>query len=421
MHNPLTGSLRRVPPFLSSDTVLNKIRSPTVESVITAASSSTFVAPLATIPDRLSACKKVADFGGEVVQEQELVDLLEQSKDFESDPNKRFICYDGFEPSGRMHLAQGILKALNVNRLTSAGGLFVFWVADWFALLNNKLGGDLEKIKKTGEYFIEVWKASGMDMSHVKFIYASDTINSDPTGYWLRVLNIARANTTTRIKRCSQIMGRQEGDDQPSAQIFYPCMQAADVFFLHADVCQLGLDQRKVNMLAREYVDKEEAKNDINIYPDGPQGKPRRKPVIISHGMMPGLLEGQEKMSKSDPDSAIFMEDTVEDVNRKIKKAFCPPGIVEGNPCVAYVKMLVFGKFNEFLVKRSEKNGGDILYKTIEEFEQGFIKGDLHPADLKANLSRIINEMIDPVRKHFQENPKAKKLLEEIRSFKVTK
>lgn len=30
-------------------------------------------------------------------------------------------------------------------------------------------------------------------------------------------------------------------------------------------------------------------------------------------------------MSKSDPDSAIFMEDSVEDVNRKIKSAFCEP------------------------------------------------------------------------------------------------
>ena len=35
--------------------------------------------------------------------------------------------------------------------------------------------------------------------------------------------------------------------------------------------------------------------------------------------------QGQEKMSKSDPNSAIFMEDEREDVERKIKKAFCPP------------------------------------------------------------------------------------------------
>lgn len=57
------------------------------------------------------------------------------------------IVYDGFEPSGRMHIAQGVLRAINVNKLTSAGCLFKFWVADWFAQLNNKMGGDLAKIK----------------------------------------------------------------------------------------------------------------------------------------------------------------------------------------------------------------------------------------------------------------------------------
>jgi tyrosyl-tRNA synthetase len=46
-------------------------------------------------------------------------------------------------------------------------------------------------------------------------------------------------------------MGRKEQDEMSAAQIFYPCMQCADVFFLKADICQLGLDQRKVNMLAR--------------------------------------------------------------------------------------------------------------------------------------------------------------------------
>ena len=47
--------------------------------------------------------------------------------------------------------------------------------------------------------------------------------------------------------------------------------------------------------------------------------KMRFKPVIISHHMLMGLKEGQEKMSKSDPDSAIFMEDAAEDVKRKVR------------------------------------------------------------------------------------------------------
>lgn len=36
-------------------------------------------------------------------------------------------------------------------------------VADWFAQLNNKMGGDLKKIQVVGEYMIEIWKAVGME------------------------------------------------------------------------------------------------------------------------------------------------------------------------------------------------------------------------------------------------------------------
>ena len=56
--------------------------------------------------------------------------------------------------------------------------------------------------------------------------------------------------------------------------------------------------------------------------------KKRFKPIVVSHHMLMGLKEGQEKMSKSDPESAIFMEDSADDVKKKIKKAFCPPEVV---------------------------------------------------------------------------------------------
>merc|ERR1719247_2293936 len=99
-------------------------------------------------------------------------------------------------------------------------------------------------------------------------------------------------------------MGRLE-DSLTAAQILYPIMQCTDIFFLKADICQLGVDQRKVNMLAREYCTTAGIKH---------------KPVILSHHMLYGLKAGQEKMSKSDPDSAIFMEDAASDVARKLGK-----------------------------------------------------------------------------------------------------
>lgn len=248
-----------------------------------------------------------------------------------------------------------------------------------------------------------------------RFLWTSEEIDRDASNYWLGVMDIAQRNSINRVKRCGQIMGRSEGDDQPAAQIMYPCMQCNDIFYIGADICQLGADQRKVNMLAREYVDDYNQANKKN------PKKRLRKPVIVSHGMMPGLLEGQEKMSKSDPDSAIFMEDTREDISRKIKKAFCPPQVIESNPVVTYIKTLVFPIYKEFIVVRKPENGGDAMYTSYEQFEQDYLAGLLHPGDVKPALVNALDKMIQPVRDHFQNDPEARALLKEIKSFKVTK
>ncbi|CAN0402897.1 unnamed protein product, partial [Scytosiphon promiscuus] len=68
------------------------------------------------------------------------------------------------------------MRVINVNKLTKAGCHFKFWVADWFAQLNNKMGGDLKKIQTVGKYMIEIWKATGMDMNNVQFLWASEEV-----------------------------------------------------------------------------------------------------------------------------------------------------------------------------------------------------------------------------------------------------
>lgn len=42
-----------------------------------------------------------------------------------------------------------------VNKCTEAGGIFKFYVADWFALMNDKMGGDMKKIK-VGDFHISI-------------------------------------------------------------------------------------------------------------------------------------------------------------------------------------------------------------------------------------------------------------------------
>ncbi len=81
-----------------------------------------------TTEERLNLIKQV---GEEIIQEDELVKLLESGE--------QLYAYDGFEPSGQIHIAQGIVRAINVNKITRAGIKFRMWVADWHAMANNKL------------------------------------------------------------------------------------------------------------------------------------------------------------------------------------------------------------------------------------------------------------------------------------------
>nr|DAD21084.1 TPA_asm: hypothetical protein HUJ06_022547 [Nelumbo nucifera] len=325
----------------------------------------------------------ITSIGEECIQEDELRNLLVKKP--------QPICYDGFEPSGRMHIAQ-----------------VKIWIADWFAQLNNKMGGDLKKIQTVGRYLVEIWKAAGMDLEgdKVEFLWSSEEINSRAHEYWPLVMDIARRNKLPRIMRCCQIMGRSEQEELTAAQILYPCMQCADIFFLKADICQLGMDQRKVNVLAREYCDDIKRKN---------------KPIILSHHMLPGLQQGQEKMSKSDPTSSIYMEDEEAEVNVKIKKAYCPPKIVEGNPCLEYIKYIIFPWFKEFRVERDAKNGGDKTYNSFEELIADYEIGELHPGDLKPALSKALNKILQPVRDHFVNDANAKDLLKRVKAFRITR
>ena len=89
-----------------------------------------------------------------------------------------------------------------------------------------------------GRYLQQVWKAAGMNLRHVQFQWASEEITSHANVYWPLMLDIARRFTIARMKKCCQIMGRLEGS-LTLAQILYPLMQCTDIFFLHADICQL--------------------------------------------------------------------------------------------------------------------------------------------------------------------------------------
>ncbi len=347
----------------------------------------------------------------EIVTLKELRELLETK----SKP----IAYDGFEPSGLLHLGSGLLRAIKLQDMIHAGCRFKLYVADWFGYINNKMGGDLDLIRETGKYFIEGWKACGVDTSKTEIVWCSDLVK-DPD-YWKTFIMLGKKTTLKRAIRCLTIMGRKESELSEVAQLFYPIMQCTDIFRLKADITQLGMDQRKVNILAREIGPK------IGLW----------KPVVVSHHLLMGLqgpmkMGGFEenkkldkqisfKMSKSIPMSCISIHDSKKEVENKIKRAFCKPKDTENNPILEICKYIIFRKKRELEINRKPKFGGDITFYDYESLEKEFRQGKLHPLDLKESVANSLNQILEPIRKHFNKNKKAKKLYEKVKKVKISR
>jgi len=335
----------------------------------------------------------------EIITEKELIELLEE--------NTRIVAYDGFEPNGKMHLGSCVLRAIKLNDFLKANIDFILYIGDWFAFLNKKFNGDLELIRKAGKYFVEGWKAAGVDVEKIKIVWASE-LTKDPE-YWEMVMKISNLVTIKRVLRAVAIAGREESEVKNPSLILYPLMQATDVFMLNGkkgvDICQLGMDQRKVNMLAREIAPM------LN----------RKKPIAIHHHLLAGLVgkermgkfdENEEinrqinvKMSKSKPETAIFIHDSEEEIKQKINKAYCPLE-EENNPILEIAKYIIFRKFESFEVKRKKEYGGNLEFQNYEELRNAYLSKKLHPLDLKNAVAEYVNIIIEPIRKHFEKNEK---------------
>jgi tyrosyl-tRNA synthetase len=318
----------------------------------------------------------------EIVTQDELKELCTR-------PSKK--AYIGIEPSGQAHLGWKII-AEKVRDLTQAGFDTTILLADWHAYINDKFGGDLEKIRTCAEYIKDALEALGVPRSGVKYVYASDYIG-DPK-YWERIIRISKASSLSRIRRAIDIMGRKEEESElDSSRLLYPMMQVADIFHLDIDLAYGGLDQRKAHMLARDIGDKYGWKKVTALH----------TPLLPSLTGTDRMDPVEAKMSKSKPDSAIFITDTEAEIRRKIKAAFCPARQVDGNPVLDLCRLVVFPY--ALKISRPAKYGGDLEIRSYAELAELHGSEKLHPADLKTGVSDALVGMLLPVRKYFEAHP----------------
>lgn len=332
----------------------------------------------------------------EIVTAEELKNLLETKS--------RPTAYIGFEPSGLVHTGQLITSA-KVLDMQNAGIDVTIFLADWHALINDKVGGKIENIRICGEYMKECFLASGVKDT-AKFVWASDLISN--SSYWEKFIRIAKASSLQRIKRAMTIMGRTDDEAEVDAsKVMYPPMQAADIFELGVDIAYAGMDQRRAHMLARDTAEKLGWK----------------KPIALHTPLLMSLVGGERmdpveaKMSKSKPASAVYMHDSPQEIQRKLKNAFCPPE-AEGNPVIDLMSLVVFPQMGSVKIDRPAKYGGPIEFKNSQELVAAYSSGKLHPQDLKKGAADAISVILAPVRAYFEKHPQN---LEKVKKLSVTR
>jgi tyrosyl-tRNA synthetase len=328
------------------------------------------------------------------------------------------VAYNGWEPSGLVHLGTGPICAYKMKDFAEAGIHFKAYLSTWHAWLNNKMGGDLKLIRKAADLFRHSWIALGVPADKVEFVY-SDELYKD-LDYWAKTVMVAKNLTIARTRRTLEVAGRKETEARYVSDFLYTPMQVADIFHLGAKICQLGMDQRKANVVARELGEK------LGYF----------KPVCVHHHLLQGLEkppiwpipEGEEKeamssvkMSKSKPETCVFIYDLPAEIKQKMLKAFCPEKTIEFNPVLEFCKYIIFREKDTFAIERPAKYGGNIEFQSFKQLEKTYAEGKLHPQDLKNAVAEQLATILEPVRRYFDSNREAMECLNVVKNAKVTR
>lgn len=315
----------------------------------------------------------------ETVTHEELVSL------FETNDSPRH--YIGLEISGFLHLGSLISTGYKINDFVKAGCKCTVFLADWHTLLNDKLGGDDDAIKQVSRYYT---KAFGLVCPKAEIVTGTE-LYEQRREYWSDLARLVKHMSLARTMRTLTIMGRSETENIDLAKLLYPPMQAVDIHSLDVDIAHAGMDQRKIHMLARETFPKLGWK----------------VPISVHQSLLLGLSDPQTnasgktiaaKMSKSSPNSGIFMHDTDDDIRSKINRAWCEAGIIEGNALLAIAKYVIFRNTTELEIERPEKFGGNVSYTSYAELESDYANKKLHASDLKGGIAEAVIGVVAPVR-----------------------
>jgi tyrosyl-tRNA synthetase len=323
-----------------------------------------------TTEERLKLIKRNTS---EILTEEELINILNTKKE----PS----IYLGTATTGRPHIGY-FLWAQKLADFSRAGFKVKVLIADIHGALDNT---PWELLNKRYEYYNIVIPAMIESLGGIK--ENIDIIKG--SSYQLSkeyVMDLYQMSSYVSVRNSTKAASDvvKMGDNPMLSGLLYPLLQALDEQYLGVDIQLGGVDQRKIMVLAREFLPK------LGYCPR----------VEVMFPLMRGLTQ-DGKMSSSIQHSKIDLLDDLKTIQDKLKSAYCPEGDPE-NGILDFAKIIIMTQKQdnneEFIIDRPEKWGGPLRFKTTEELENAFISKQLHPMDLKTGVAIEIDKLLTPIR-----------------------
>lgn len=306
------------------------------------------------------------------------------------------ILLTGDRPTGRLHvghLVGSIRQRVELQDKDNFDKIFIE-IADAQATTDN--AGNIEKVQ---DNILEValdYLSCGIDPNKCTIFLQSQIPElSDLTFYYMNLVTLARLERNPTVKQ--EIKYREFGNSIPVGFMTYPISQAADITGFNANIIPVGEDQLPMIEQTREIV-----RTFNRMYGETlvePEAVLPKSKVCLR---LPGT-DGSAKMSKS-LGNCIFLADTKEDVEKKIKGMYTDPnhlrvedpGKTEGNPVFIYLE--AFSKPEHFKEYFTEGE-----YKNLDELKAHYERGGLGDMKVKKFLIYVMEETLEPIRQRRKE------------------
>ncbi len=223
------------------------------------------------------------------------------------------ILVSGIQPSGRLHIGNYLGALKNFVDLQNSGKYqCYFFIADLHALTENPEAKDLSaNIINLAADFL----AAGLDPKKSVIFQQSQSPSHTELAWILGTLT-----PMGELRRMTQFKEKSGGEKETAnvGLFYYPVLMAADILFCDAEFVPVGDDQLQHLELTRILARKFNAKFGKTFT--------EPKPILTKTARVMSLKNPEKKMSKSDPQSCLFIDDSPEEIMAKIARATTDSG-----------------------------------------------------------------------------------------------